>query len=104
MISRKRAARLRSMRLVGQVPVVSPEPRPRVVEVPRRNTTYASQIDPQYPVYGTPTTQSVRDNFQAAKDEIETLQLAKLDLAGGTMTGPIVFVQDQIIDGGFFGT
>lgn len=33
-----------------------------------------SAIDPTKPVTGNPTTQSVRDNFQAAKDEIEALQ------------------------------
>lgn len=37
-----------------------------------------SAINPQYPVYGTPTTQSVRDNFAAAKGEIETLQAQTL--------------------------
>lgn len=35
-----------------------------------------SSIDPANPAEGTPTTQSVRDNFQFAKDEIEALQLA----------------------------
>lgn len=33
-----------------------------------------SAIDPTKPVFGTPTTQSVRDNFSAAKSEIESLQ------------------------------
>ncbi len=33
-----------------------------------------SAIDPTKPEFGTPTTQSVRDNFQAAHDEIEALQ------------------------------
>jgi hypothetical protein len=65
-------------------------------------TARVSQINPAYPVYGTPTTVTVRNNFQAAKDEIEELQNEKLDLAGGTMTGQIVFVLDQPIDGGTF--
>jgi hypothetical protein len=34
----------------------------------------ASAIDPTKPITTSPTTQSVRDNFQAAKDEIEVLQ------------------------------
>ena len=61
-----------------------------------------SQIDPGAPVFGTPTTQSVRVNFQHAKDEIEQLQDGKLDLAGGTMTGAIALAQTQVIDGGTF--
>jgi len=35
-----------------------------------------SQIDPTAPVYGTPTTASVRANFQTAHDEISALQSA----------------------------
>jgi hypothetical protein len=38
----------------------------------------SSAIDATKPVTGTPTTQSVRDNFAAAKSEIEALQLAKV--------------------------
>lgn len=34
----------------------------------------ASQIDPQFPVLGEPTTESVRDNFRIANDEISFLQ------------------------------
>lgn len=34
----------------------------------------ASAIDPTKPVFGSPTTESVRDNFEAAKNEIEELQ------------------------------
>jgi hypothetical protein len=63
----------------------------------------ASNIDPTVPIYGQapgPTTESVRTNFQIAKNEIEALQDGKLALAGGTMTGPIVFSPDQVIDGG----
>jgi hypothetical protein len=61
-----------------------------------------SGIDTTVPIFGRPTTESVRNNFQIAKDEIEDLQNSKLDLAGGTMTGPIVLVATQIIDGGSF--
>ncbi len=56
-----------------------------------------SAINPANPVYGSPTTQSVRDNFQHAHDEITALQAAiptLLPLAGGTMTGPIVLAAD----------
>lgn len=35
----------------------------------------ASNINPLFPVSGNPTTQSVRDNFQAAYDEITALQV-----------------------------
>jgi hypothetical protein len=53
-----------------------------------------SNIDPTVPVYGTPTTQSVRNNFQIAHDEITTLQQVVtggpfLPLAGGTLTGAL---------------
>jgi len=36
----------------------------------------SSAIDPSVPTEGTATTESVRENFQAAKDEIEALQAA----------------------------
>jgi hypothetical protein len=62
----------------------------------------ASQIQPQFPEFGTPTTLSVRQNFEAAKNEIEDLQADKLDLAGGAMTGAIVLAPAQIVDGGTF--
>lgn len=39
----------------------------------------ASSIDPTKPVYGTPTTASVRANFLAAKTEIEELQVSASD-------------------------
>jgi len=39
-----------------------------------------SAIDPTTPVYGNPTTESVRDNFAAAKAEIEDLQDVDVDL------------------------
>lgn len=47
----------------------------------------ASSIDTTKPVSGSPTTQSVRDNFSAAKSEIEALQAGKADLAGPALTG-----------------
>jgi hypothetical protein len=62
----------------------------------------ASAIDPTVPVQGAPTTQSVRDNFQAAINEIESLQSNKLSRSGGIMTGPITLSADQILDGGVF--
>jgi hypothetical protein len=93
-----------------------PQPRPPPVRVPRNSpprqaptpilrnapATMVSTIDPSFPVFGTPTTVSVRGNFAAAKDEIEDLQASKLGLDGGTMTGPIVFAPGQTIDGGTF--
>jgi hypothetical protein len=42
-----------------------------------------SQIDPTVPVFGTPTTASVRNNFLIAKREIEAIQ----GLIGGTPSG-----------------
>jgi hypothetical protein len=92
---------MRSMRLVGQRQLRF-EPVPRVVVVPRvlRNVPYVSNIDPTFPVFGSPTTASVRDNFAAAQSEIEALQAGKLDLSGGAMTGPIDFIPTQRIDGG----
>lgn len=42
----------------------------------------ASAINPAYPEFGNPTTESVRDNFQAAKSEIEALQADTAALAG----------------------
>jgi hypothetical protein len=78
-------------------------PREATAAVPRDGTVrMVSQIDPRFPVYATPTTLSVRMNFEAAKDEIEDLQNGKLDLAGGQMTGPIGLVPTQLLDGGTF--
>jgi hypothetical protein len=79
--------------------VASSQPVPSVEIVAR---AMVSGIDPQYPVYGIPTTSSVRDNFQAAKDEIEELQDTKLSLTGGTMSGPIGLTLNQLIDGDTF--
>ena len=82
-----------------------------------------SQINPAFPVYGTPTTQSVRDNFNHAKAEISDLQDVRtanypyLPLAGGSMNGSLLlagtpqlpfeaatkdYVDHQIVDGGNF--
>lgn len=41
----------------------------------------SSNINPSYPAAQTPTTQSVRDNFTAAKSEIEALQTATANIA-----------------------
>src|SRR5215831_13249068 len=41
-----------------------------------------SNIDASKPIVGSPTTESVRDNFQAAKSEIEDLQSTKAQRAG----------------------
>jgi hypothetical protein len=59
----------------------------------------ASAINDNYPVQGNPTTQSVRDNFAIAKNEITNLQtqvagvllnMPYMPLAGATMTGPMI--------------
>lgn len=47
----------------------------------------ASSIDATKPITGNPTTLSVRDNFSAAKTEIEALQTDKADLASPALTG-----------------
>jgi hypothetical protein len=77
-------------------------PTPRAPAIVPTATARASAIDPTFPVYATPTTVTVRNNFAAAKSEIEELQDEKLDLSGGIMTGWIVFRADQPIDGGTF--
>jgi hypothetical protein len=53
-----------------------------------------SAIDPTLPIFGFPTTQSVRNNFQIAHDEITALQAATaagpfLPLIGGEITGQL---------------
>lgn len=58
-----------------------------------------SQIDITQPVFGTPTTQSVRDNFTTAANEISVLQAATtgspfLSLQGGRMGGPMYLYND----------
>jgi hypothetical protein len=61
-----------------------------------RNATarMVSGIDPSFPVFGTPTTESVRNNFQAAKDDIEDLQATKLGLDGGDLHGQLLIDTD----------
>src|SRR3954469_22659437 len=54
-----------------------------------------SQIDETVPVFGTPTTQSVRGNFSIAKSEITALQILTnggpfLSINGGTLRGPLL--------------
>jgi hypothetical protein len=65
----------------------------------------ASNIDPSVPVQGNPTTLSVRDNFQAAADEVSALQAADAALEPrvtqnetdiGTNTSAIVVNNDAI--------
>jgi hypothetical protein len=58
-----------------------------------------SQIDPTIPVYGSPTTQSVRDNFATAQTEITALMGATqggpfMPIAGGHFTGPLYLYND----------
>jgi hypothetical protein len=58
-----------------------------------------SRIDATQPQYGTPTTESVRTNFQTAADEITALQAATTDgpwmpLDGGTMRGALMLASD----------
>ncbi len=60
-----------------------------------------SLIDATKPVYGNPSTQSVRDNFLHAYDEITDLQSKTdqapfLPIAGGTMDGAIVMQADPL--------
>jgi hypothetical protein len=62
-----------------------------------------SAIDTTLPVYGNPTTQSVRNNFSTAKSEISALQTATvggpfLPIAGGTVTGPVTFSNQVIVN------
>jgi hypothetical protein len=110
------AAMVRKALIAMQRDAPAPQPRQPPVRVPRRSPArpppelilrnaparLASAIDPSFPVFGTPTTASVRGNFAAARDEIEELQDGKLSLTGGTMSGPIVLAATQRIDGGTF--
>ena len=66
-----------------------------------------SAINPDNPVHGNPTTQSVRDNFAIAAQEISDLQvlvsalalnMPYLPLAGATMTGPLLLAEDPAVD------
>jgi hypothetical protein len=59
----------------------------------------ASNIDPTIPIYGSPTTLSVRNNFSTAKTEITAIQATLAPgpftpLTGGTLTGPLVLAND----------
>lgn len=54
--------------------------------------TWASEIDPQYPVFGNPLTATVRANFAFAKDEIEDLYRRIAALEGVSGLG--------VVDGG----
>jgi hypothetical protein len=55
-----------------------------------------SAINPAYPVTGNPTTQSVRDNFQHAHDEISALQAAP---GGGSGTVTSIAFQAPLTGG-----
>jgi hypothetical protein len=55
-----------------------------------------SNINPAYPVTGNPTTQSVRDNFQAAYTEITNLQNAT---GGGTPGNPTAHISGTAVNG-----
>jgi hypothetical protein len=60
----------------------------------------ASAIDITKPVYGNPTTQSVRDNFEHAYDEITTLQsdvANRVHKDGDTMTGFLSLFADPTL-------
>lgn len=61
-----------------------------------------SAIDVTKPVYGIPTTQSVRTNFQAAYDEITDLQSKTvgapfLPTGGGSMSGVLTLANDPVL-------
>jgi hypothetical protein len=102
-IKRRRLITDRAHQRRHPLPLPAPAPMPRA---PAPSSTAAtarvSEINPIYPVYGTPTTVTVRNNFAAAKSEIEELQDEKLDLSGGVMTGLIFFADGQTFDGGRF--
>lgn len=60
----------------------------------------ASAIDITKPVYGNPTTQSVRDNFEHAYDEITSLQtdvMNRVAKAGDTMNGMLSLFADPTL-------
>ncbi|BCG50063.1 hypothetical protein [Ralstonia phage RP13] len=50
----------------------------------------ASTIDPTKPTLGTPKTQELRDNFQAAKNDIEAIQNQYLLIWASTQTFTLV--------------
>jgi hypothetical protein len=51
-----------------------------------------SQIDPTVPVFGTPTTASIRNNFLIARDEISAIQIQLGQVA--PITGVLSAVTD----------
>ena len=66
-----------------------------------------SAINPANPVHGNPTTESVRDNFAIAAQEISNLQtqvaglllnMPYLPLAGALMTGELLLAHDPLAD------
>lgn len=78
--SRKRKLPIRGAPYSFVAPqVVEPEQQPEIITIsaPTEVIVVGSQINPEWPVYGNPTTQSVRDNFSHAKAEIEALQAAQ---------------------------
>lgn len=75
----------------GEGPTEPPTPEPRAAPT--------SQIDPTLPVFGNPTTQSVRQNFATANTEITGLMQVTqgapfMPLAGGRFTGPVYLWND----------
>ena len=61
----------------------------------------SSNIDPTVPIYKNPTTESVRDNFAAAKAEIEALQGSTegapfLPISGGALQGSLILAGDPV--------
>lgn len=55
-----------------------------------------SMIDPTLPVYGNPTTESVRQNFQIAADEITALQSAIFGTPLMISAGPAAVIADGV--------
>lgn len=76
----------------GGLPILSTTPAPLA-------TPPTSSIDPTIPVFGQPTTQSVRDNFATAATEITALMQATqggpfMPIAGGHFSGPMYLYND----------
>lgn len=59
-----------------------------------------SAIDPSKPVFGNPTTASVRNNFQHAKDEIEQLQAGRILRVASVSESVEIFQQCAVNDVG----
>jgi hypothetical protein len=55
----------------------------------RKERPVTSQIDPTIPIFGTPTTASVRNNFLIAKNEITALQNLVGGAGGGSFAVPV---------------